>query len=400
MAKNNKYKKDHQADFLRYLKKRMPDKERNAFERNLQKDPFAEEALMGYDDIEPGMAEGDLGKLENRLKRRASGRQRVIWYRIAASVAVLMILSSIFIVIERNKPQESLSYSPAPEASKEIPEPSVQGKPVEKIINEKNVVKPPAQDEKEKARARKSESTPAGINEATPETGTKKPADAIRIAEAVKPDNLKGEVITAKAALAKRPASVEGIIRGKIISAEDNQPIPGATISIKGTDKGTVTDSGGNFNLDFAKADNRLLVANYVGMKSKEFRAAPDSSLEVKLEPSGQALSEVVVVGYGVAAAEGHIPARPVTGNAEFEKYVEANIQRPDTASSGQRVVVVLNFKVNADGSIDSIKVLRSPAKPFSDEAIRLLKAGPEWKPAEQNGKVISDQVRVRIVFK
>ncbi len=398
MAKNNKYKKSQQPDFLRYLKNKMTDKEKNAFERDLQKNPFAEEALMGFKKINSEKAEEDLLKLEKRLKRRTSGKQRVIWYRIAASVAVLMILSSIFIIIERNKP-ESLSYSTVPEVPKEIPEPSVQVNPVEKVNVEKKAVKTPSREEKPTAKTQKPEIKVARESETRTDAQSKNAADAIRVAEAVKSDNIKGEVVTAKAALAKRAAASEGIIRGKIISAEDNQPIPGATINIKGTNKGTVTDSGGNFNLDITKAENRLLVANYVGMKSKEFMATADSSIEVKLEPSVQALSEVVVVGNGAASA-GYKPAQPVTGNSEFEKYVQANIQRPDTASAGQRVVVVLNFRVNIAGSIDSIKILRSPSKPFSDEAIRILKAGPAWKPAEQNGKAISDQVRVRIVFK
>ena len=59
-----------------------------------------------------------------------------------------------------------------------------------------------------------------------------------------------------------------------------------------------------------------------------------------------------------------------------------------------------LSFSVHTDGSIDSIKIIRSPGKIFSDEAIRLLRSGPSWQPAEENGQIIEDQVRLRIVFK
>ena len=61
---------------------------------------------------------------------------------------------------------------------------------------------------------------------------------------------------------------------------------------------------------------------------------------------------------------------------------------------------VVLNFIAGGNGRIGSIKILRSPGKIFSDMAIRPIKEGPDWKPAEENGKVISDEVRIRIVFK
>jgi hypothetical protein len=61
---------------------------------------------------------------------------------------------------------------------------------------------------------------------------------------------------------------------------------------------------------------------------------------------------------------------------------------------------VVISFLVRSTAAIDSIKVIRSPGKEFSEEAIRLIRNGPTWKPAERNGEKIDDEVRVRIVFK
>jgi TonB family protein len=61
---------------------------------------------------------------------------------------------------------------------------------------------------------------------------------------------------------------------------------------------------------------------------------------------------------------------------------------------------VVLSFTVTLNGNLANIKVVRSPGKSFSDEAIRLLQSGPGWKPASENGAIIEDEVRVRIVFK
>jgi outer membrane biosynthesis protein TonB len=156
------------------------------------------------------------------------------------------------------------------------------------------------------------------------------------------------------------------------------------------------------------KAAGRTLVANFIGMERKEFNAIEDSSIEVKLDPSVQSLSEVVVVGYGVAGSEnneeaarpGYVPPVPVTGKADFDRYIQDNLKRPDEATAGQRVVVVLSFLVHKDGGTDSIRIIRSPAESFSEEAIRLIKEGPAWKPAEENGKPIEDVIRVRIVFK
>jgi hypothetical protein len=55
---------------------------------------------------------------------------------------------------------------------------------------------------------------------------------------------------------------------------------------------------------------------------------------------------------------------------------------------------------IRTTGTIDSLKVVSSPGDEFATEAIRLIREGPAWKPAEKNGQVIDDEVRVRIVFK
>jgi protein TonB len=113
-------------------------------------------------------------------------------------------------------------------------------------------------------------------------------------------------------------------------------------------------------------------------------------------------------VGYGRSKNEagkkdtlaGYSPPQPVGGQTAFDNYILENLHYPDSTSAGQRVAVVLSFIVHTNGKIDSIRIVRSPGTPFSEEAIRLLKSGPPWKPAMDNGKVIEDEVRMRIVFK
>ena len=388
----------------------MTDKERNVFEKNLQKDSFTSEASEGFESIDPSIAKNDLLTLRKRLKNRISGKPRIIWYSIAASVAVLMILSSIFIIIEKKRPYEQISYSPAPPSLKDIPVTKSQERTPETVEIKEQVPAIPERSKKVPAETQKSESKSGKRDEYKKEEITADQQVAIMVAEVEEPEKaIAGEkAMAAKPVQAKRTSGTYSQIKGRIISSEDNQPIPGVNITVKGTKKGTVTDTGGNFSLVAEEARNRMLVANFVGMVSKEFKAVEDTSMEIKLEPSLAALNEIVVVGYGTNGADfkredaltGYIPPRPVNGQADFDKYIQDNIRRPDSASTGQRVVVVLNFVVDAKGKIDSIKVIRSPGKIFSNEAVRLVKEGPEWKPAEENGKVINDQVRIRIVFK
>jgi hypothetical protein len=110
MAKKKKHINKGLSGFFRYLKGDMKNPERNAFERELQKDPFFEEAMEGLSSISPEDAERDLGELQAGLDRRTKGRRNYIFYRIAASVAVLLILSSVFILTQRkNLPDSSFT---------------------------------------------------------------------------------------------------------------------------------------------------------------------------------------------------------------------------------------------------------------------------------------------------
>ena len=415
MSPKGKNKNSRLNDILRYRKNEMTGSERNAFERNLQKDRFAEEALQGFEEISTEKAEADIMELKERLARKTTRKPKVIWYRIAASVAVLMILSSIFIIIEKNKPQEQLSYAPVTEPSKEAAKPGIPDKPPESQAEQPEIVRGKKDGDRTSETMQKVQpelkepviESPIK-NEAAKKSVRVENTDAVQIAEAREPEIIRNEALTSKSALAKRVSEPIAMVRGRVISAEDNQPIPGVSINIKGTNSSTVTDTGGNFKLEMDRPYGKTLVANFIGMERKEFKAVEDSSIEVKLKPSVQSLSEVVVIGYGVAGTDtdeeaartGYAPPVPVSGKADFDRYIQDNLKRPDEATAGQRVVVVLGFWVHKDGSTDSITIIRSPAKRFSEEAIRLIKEGPAWKPAEENGKPIEDEVRVRIVFK
>lgn len=87
-------------------------------------------------------------------------------------------------------------------------------------------------------------------------------------------------------------------VSGTVISAEDNLPVIGATVVVKGTSHGTVTDMDGKFNLT-VPPDNKTLVFSYIGMATKEEEAKP--VMHVVLESTSQALDEVIVVAYGTA---------------------------------------------------------------------------------------------------
>jgi hypothetical protein len=89
----------------------------------------------------------------------------------------------------------------------------------------------------------------------------------------------------------------------------------------------------------------------------------------------------------------------PVAGSIEFKKYIDENIIRPPGIPQGEDAVAIVSFVVRTTGIPDSIKVISSPGDEFAKEAIRLIREGPAWKPAVNNGLPIDDEVRLRIVF-
>lgn len=87
-------------------------------------------------------------------------------------------------------------------------------------------------------------------------------------------------------------------VSGKVTNAE-GESIPGATIAVKGTAVGTITDFDGNYSLKDVPAD-ATLVYSFVGMKSQEIAVAGKNTIDVVLAEETIGLDEVVAIGYGV----------------------------------------------------------------------------------------------------
>lgn len=86
-------------------------------------------------------------------------------------------------------------------------------------------------------------------------------------------------------------------VTGRITGAED-EPLPGVSILIKGTNQGTTTDNTGKYSLKIPNA-NATLVVSFIGYVRQEVSVAGRSAVNIKLEIDDKSLQEVVVVGYG-----------------------------------------------------------------------------------------------------
>lgn len=86
-------------------------------------------------------------------------------------------------------------------------------------------------------------------------------------------------------------------VTGKIISTEDNEPVIGAAIVVKGTTIGTVSDYDGNFTIEVPNNAKTIFVS-YVGMKTQEIAVSP--VMNITLQSDSQNLDEVVVTAMGL----------------------------------------------------------------------------------------------------
>ena len=90
-------------------------------------------------------------------------------------------------------------------------------------------------------------------------------------------------------------------VAGVVISAEDGLPVVGASVLVKGTQIGTITDIDGNFNLPNVPESAKTLVVSYIGMQTQEVAVKPQ--MNITLVPDAQQIDEVVVVAYGTQKA-------------------------------------------------------------------------------------------------
>ena len=99
-------------------------------------------------------------------------------------------------------------------------------------------------------------------------------------------------VVAAEKQTAYQPIEVTGIVTG-----ETDQPLAGVTVKVKGTNKGTYTDSKGSFTINVDDTD--VLVISYVGYDNMEMPVNGQRQINIKLTQSSKQLDQVVVIGYG-----------------------------------------------------------------------------------------------------
>jgi TonB-linked SusC/RagA family outer membrane protein len=86
-------------------------------------------------------------------------------------------------------------------------------------------------------------------------------------------------------------------VTGQVVSRDDQKPLQGVSVVVKGTTRATITNENGNFSID--AAENAVLTFSFVGYEALEQTVTAGNPVQVQLSPVNKAMQEVVVVGYG-----------------------------------------------------------------------------------------------------
>ena len=112
-------------------------------------------------------------------------------------------------------------------------------------------------------------------------------------------------------------------VTGNVTSEEDGLPVVGASVLVKGTTVGTVTDIDGNFTLTNVPSSAGTLVISFIGMQTQEVKIQPN--VKVTLKSDAEVLDEVVVTGYGVQRKASFTGAASIVGEDAIAKKNDAN---------------------------------------------------------------------------
>ena len=146
-------------------------------------------------------------------------------------------------------------------------------------------------------------------------------------------------------------------VTGIITAGDTRETLPGATIIIKGTTTGAVSNIDGKYSIS-VKSDKAVLVFSYVGYQTKEVELGSQTVVDVILEPKKTTLDEIVVIGYGsvrksdLSGSVGSVKAEDITR------------------------ITALNPVQSLQGNVTGVQVTSTSGTPGENPAVRIRGVG------------------------
>ena len=115
-------------------------------------------------------------------------------------------------------------------------------------------------------------------------------------------------------------------VTGVVISEEDGLPVVGASVLVKDTNLGTVSDLDGKFKLANISSAAKTLVVSYIGMQTQEFAIKPNMTIYLKSD--SELLDEVMIVAYGTAKKSSFTGSAATVKSDDIKKRQLSNVTK------------------------------------------------------------------------
>ncbi len=349
--------KDHtrgKEKYFKYLEGALSDKKRNAFEQEVLRSDFEQEALEGLESIDPEEVREDLQSLSAKINRTPN-----VWLKIAASVAVLTMAGlGVWYASGRFQMQDEIAMKQKEEVM-ESAEPEEVTTPIPEQEFDSSAIIPDEVIQDPVATVVETEQQPTPVIE--------EPVETENIATAAETET------TGAGPAAELPVAEETIALADDIADEfDVAGDEPAEADIQGQD---------------------MAVTTFEEEEKKAERAIPQAQLTATPTQPG-------VAGARSAVSPATSPA-PAGGIEVFNQYLEANKVYPDSAR--QFLVegtVILTLTINESGRLSEVVIKEGLGFGCDQEAVRLVNDWASgWIPAAQNDSTVTGQLDIEIVF-
>ena len=230
-------------------------------------------------------------------------------------------------------------------------------------------------------------------------------------------------------------------VSGTVLAADTKIPVVGASVIVRGTTHGALTDFDGKFALNNLKKGDVIQIS-FVGYQTQSVIIKDEAPLTILMKDDVQKMEEMVVVGYA-AQEKGVVSATDIPevkkeeaaktnqtevifevpmekaqkdepifqvveempkfpgGLQEAMVFIGKNIKYPVAAQEARiEGRVIVQFVVGKDGSVSDIHTVRGVSPELDAEAIRVVSMMPKWIPGKQRGKTVAVKYTMPIMFR
>jgi iron complex outermembrane receptor protein len=162
-------------------------------------------------------------------------------------------------------------------------------------------------------------------------------------------------------------------VTGKVTDEKNGAPLVAASVTVKGTNKGTTTAADGTFSINVA-SNQTTLVVTFLNYATKEVQIAGKNSINVALSQSADQLSEVVVIGYG------SVRKKDLTGSVATISSKDFNtgaITTPEQLIAGKVAGVSIISNNGAPGSGSTIRIRGGASLNASNDPLIVIDGMP-----------------------